>query len=147
MWEVDHKEGWVLKNWCFQTVVLEKTPEIPLDCKDIRQVNPKWNQPWIFIGKTYAEAPILWPPDWKNQLTGNDHNAGKYRTQKEKGVGQGQMMKWLDASLTQWAWIWANFGRWWRTGKPSVLQCMGLQRVGHETEQPQNILTLYFPFL
>ena len=74
----------MLKNWCFPTVVLEKTSEIPLDCKDIKQVNPKGNQPRIFIGRTDAEAPILWPPDVKNQLMRKDPDAGKYRTQEEK---------------------------------------------------------------
>ena len=63
MWELDHKEGWVPKNWCFPTVVLEKTLDSPLDCKEIKPVKPKGNQSWIFIGRTYAEAPILWPPD------------------------------------------------------------------------------------
>ena len=88
-------ESWTIKtaeNWCFPTVVLEETAEIPLDCKGIKQVNPKWNQPWIVIGRTDAEVPILWPPDAKNQLIGNECDAGKYRTQEEKG-GQGQMMK------------------------------------------------------
>ena len=68
MWELNHKEGWVLKNWCFQTVVLKKTLESPLDSKEIKPVNPKVNQPWIFTGRTNAEAPILWSPDTKNQL-------------------------------------------------------------------------------
>ena len=78
MWELDHKEGWVL-NWCFWTVVLEKTLESPLDRKEIKPVNPKGNQPWIFIGRTDAEAetPILWPPDVKSWLTGKDPAAGK----------------------------------------------------------------------
>ena len=77
MWELVHKEGWVSKNWCFQTVVLEKTLERSLDSKEIKWVNPKGNQPWIFIGRTNAEAeaPILWPPDVKRQFTGKD--AGK----------------------------------------------------------------------
>ena len=78
MWELDHKESWVLKNWCFWTVVLKKTLESPLDCK-IKPVNPKGNQSWIFIGRTDAEAetPILWPPDVKNWLIGKNTNAGK----------------------------------------------------------------------
>ena len=78
MWELDHKESWVLKNWCFWTVVLEKTPESPLNCK-IKPVNPKGNQSWIFIGRTDAEAetPILWPLDTKNWLIGKDPDAGK----------------------------------------------------------------------
>ena len=81
MWELDHKEGWVLKNWCFHTVVLEKKLESPLDSKEIKPVNPKGNQPWIVIGMTdaEAEAPIFWPPDVKSQLTGKDPDAGKDR--------------------------------------------------------------------
>ena len=79
MWELDHKEGWALKNWCFWAVVLEKTLESPLDCKEIQPVNPKGNQSWIFTGQTDAEAedPVLWPPDAKSRLTGKDLNAWK----------------------------------------------------------------------
>ena len=77
MWELDHKDGWALKNWCFWIVVLEMTPEILLDCKEIKPVNPKGNQPWIFIGRTDAEAPILWSPNVKSQLIGKGLNAGK----------------------------------------------------------------------
>ena len=77
MWELGHKEGWASKNWCFWTVVLEKTLESLLDSKEIKPVNPKGNQPWIFIGKIEAEAPILWPPDAKSQLIGRDSDAGK----------------------------------------------------------------------
>ena len=78
MWAC-HKAGWESKNWCFQTVMLEKTPESPLDCKEIKQVNPKRDQPWIFIGRTdaEAEAPILWLPDMQRQLTGKDPDARK----------------------------------------------------------------------
>ena len=83
MWELDHKEGWALKNWCFQNVVLEKTP---LDWKETKAVNPKGNQSWIFIGRTdaEAEAPILWPPDVKSQLTEKDPDAGKDRVGKRR---------------------------------------------------------------
>ena len=77
MWELDHKEGWELKNWCFRTVVLEKTLESPLDGKEIKPVSPKGNQPLIFIGRTDAEAPIFWPPDVKSQLIGKDPDGGK----------------------------------------------------------------------
>ena len=77
MWELDHKEGWKLKNWYFLVVVLEKTLESPLDSKEIKPVNPKGNQPWIFIGRTDAEAAVLWPPDVKSQLIGKDLDAGK----------------------------------------------------------------------
>ena len=79
MWEWDHKEGWAPKNWCFQTMVLEKTLESLLDSKEIKPVHPKGKQPWLFIGRADAEAetPILWPPDMKSQFTGKDPDAGK----------------------------------------------------------------------
>ena len=79
MWELDHKEGWALKNWCFWIVVLEKTLENPLDCKEIQPVNPKGNQSWIFIGRTDAEAEtlVLWSPDAKSWLIWKDPDAGK----------------------------------------------------------------------
>ena len=94
MWALDHKEGQMPKNWCFQTVVLEKTLESPLDCKEIKPVNPKGNQPWKLIGRTDAEAPILWPPDAKNWLIGKDPDAGKDWGQKEKGVTEDEMVGW-----------------------------------------------------
>ena len=96
MWELDHKEGWAPKNWCFQTVVLEKTVESPLDGKEIQPVHPKGNPPWIFIGRTdaEAEAPILWPPDVKNWLTGKDPDAGKDWRQEEKGTADDEMVGW-----------------------------------------------------
>ena len=95
MWELDHKEGWALKNWCFRIMVLEKTLESPLDCKEIKPVNPKGNQSWIFIGRTDAEAetPILWTPDTKSQLVGKDLDAGKDWRQKEKRVSEDQMVR------------------------------------------------------
>ena len=116
MWELDHKEGWALKNWCFWTVVLEKTLESPLDSKEIKPVNPKGNQPWIYIGRTDAEAPILWPPDAKNLLIGKDSDGGKDWRQKEKVVAEDQMVEWHHR-LNGHQWVWANSGRWWRTGK------------------------------
>ena len=95
MWELDHKAGWALKNWCFWTVVLEKTLVSPLDCKEIKPVNPKRNQPWIFIKRTDAEpeAPILWPLDVKRQLMGKDPDAGKDWRQKKKGEAEDEMVK------------------------------------------------------
>ena len=95
MWELDHKEGWTLKNLCFQTVVLEKTPESPLGSKEIRPVSPKGNWPWIFIGRTddEAEAPNLWPPDMK-RLIRKDLNAGKDWGQEEKGAMEDEMTVW-----------------------------------------------------
>ena len=88
MWVLDHKESWVPKNWCFWTVVLDKTLESPMNCKEIKPVNPKGNQSWIFIGRTdaEAEAPILRPPDVKNWLIGKDPDAGKDWRQEEKGM-------------------------------------------------------------
>ena len=95
-WELDHKKNWVPKNWCFQTVVLKKTPESPLDSKEIKSVNPKGNQHWIVIRRTDAEveAPILWPPDMKNQLIGNDLDAGKDWGQKETGLTEEETVGW-----------------------------------------------------
>ena len=96
MWELDHKVGWLLKNWCFQIVVLEKTLGSPLECKEIKPVNPKGNQLWIFIGRTDAEteAPILWPPDVKSWLIGKDLNEGKDWGQEEKGMTEDEMVRW-----------------------------------------------------
>ena len=97
IWELDHKKNWVLKNWCFWTVVLEKTLESPMDCKDIKPVNPKGNQSWIFIGRTDAEgeAPVLWPPDAKSRLIGKDPGAGKDWKQEEKGMTEDEMVGWM----------------------------------------------------
>ena len=96
MWELDHKEGWVLKNWCFWTVVLEKTLESPLDCKEIQPVHLKGNQSWIFIGRTDAEAEtsILCPPDAKNWLIGKDPDAGKDWRREKKGTTEDEMVGW-----------------------------------------------------
>ena len=93
MWELDHKESWALKNWCFRTVVLKKTLESPLDSKEIKPVNPKGNQPWIFIRRTDAEAPTFWPLDAQSQLIGKDPDAGKDWGQ-EKGVTEYEMIAW-----------------------------------------------------
>ena len=119
MWQLDYKKSWALKNWYFWTVVLEKTLESPLDCKEIKPVNPKGNQSWIFIGRTdaEAEAPILWPPDVKNWLI---WMLGKIEGRRRRGW---QRMRWhlTMASLILWTWVWANSGSWWWTGKPGVL--------------------------
>ena len=92
MWKLDHKEGWVPENWYFWSVVLEKTLESPLDCKEIKPVNSTENQSWIFIGKTDAEASMLWPPDAKSQLTGKDPDVGK-DWGHEKGAVEGKMVR------------------------------------------------------
>ena len=101
MWELDYKESWVLKNWCFWTVVLEKTLESPLDCKEIQPVHPQANQSWIFIGRTdvEAETPILWPPDVKNHLIWKDPDAGRDWGQEEKGTTDDEMAYGITNSM------------------------------------------------
>ena len=128
-----YEESWALKNWCFWTVVLEKTLESPVDCKEINAVHPKGTQSWIFIGRTDAEAetPILWLSDVKNWLTGKAPDAGKDWRQKEKGMDD----RGLDGSMaspTRCTWVWASSENWWWTGKPGMLQSMGLQRIRHD---------------
>ena len=122
-------ECWVLKNWCLRIVDLEKTLESPLDSKEIKPVNPKGNQYWIFMGRTdaEAEAPILWPPDAKSQLI----RKRPWCWERLKAGGEGDDRGWDGwmASPTQWTWVWANSGRRWRTGKPGLLQCMWLQSI------------------
>ena len=124
MWELDHKEGWVPKNWCFSTVVLEKILESPLDSKEIKPVNPKGNQHWIFTGRTDAKTGvrILWPPDEEPT-----HWKSPWFWERLRVVGKGHDREWdgLMASLIRWTWVWADPERWWRTGKPGMLQSMG----------------------
>ena len=131
MWQSDYKESWVPKNWGFWTVVLEKTLESPLDCKEIQPVHPKGKQSWVFTGRTdvEAETPVLWLPDAKSWLIGKDPDAGK-----DWGQGEGDDRGWDGwmASPTQWTWVWVNSGSWWWTGRPGMLQSVGLQRVGHD---------------
>ena len=121
MWELDHKEGWMLKNRCFWIVMLEKTLENPLDCKEIKPVNPKGNQFWIFIGRTtWCKEPTHWkrPWCWERLRAGGEGG--------NRGWGG-----WM-ASPTRWTWVWESSRCWWWTGKPGVLQYMGLQRLGHD---------------
>ena len=124
MWESDYKESWALKNWCFWTVVLEKTLERPLDCKEIQPVHLKGNQSWLFIGRTDAEAetPILWLPDARNWLIEKRQSCWE-RLMAGEGDDRG-WDGWIP-SLTQWTWVWVNSGRWQWTGRPVVLQSMG----------------------
>ena len=128
IWELDYKGTWGPKNWGFWTVVLEKTLESPLDCKEIQLVNPKGNQSWIFIGRT--DAPILWPT-WFKEPT---HWKRLWYEIRLKAGGEGDD-RWWDgwmASPTRWTWVWANSRCWWWTGKPGLLQSIGSQRVRHD---------------
>ena len=144
MWGLDYKESWAPKNWCFLTVVLEKTLESPLDCKEIQPVHSKGSQSWIFIGRTDAKAEslILWPPDAKNWLIGNDPDAGKDWRQEEKGTTEDEMVgwhHWLDRHDFEQA-LGVGDGQ----GRPGVLQSMGLQRVAHDWVTELNWTELNF---
>ena len=132
MWELDCEEGWALKNWCLWTVVLEKTLESPLDCKEIQPIHSEGDQPWDFFGRNdaKAETPVVWPPHAKTWLIGKDSNAGRDWGQEEKGTTEDEMAgwhHWLDGCESQW-----TLGSWWWTGRPGVLQFMGSQRVRHD---------------
>ena len=94
MWELDHKEGWALKNWRFSTVMLQKTLEIQLDSKEIKSVNPEGNKFWVFVGRTDAEAPVLWPPDVNSRLLRKDPDAGKDWQQEEEVATEDEMAGW-----------------------------------------------------
>ena len=130
MWELDYKESWVQKNWCFWTVVLEKTLESPLDCKEIQPGHPKGDQSWVFIGRTdaKAETPIFWPPHGKSWLIGKDPNARRDWGPEEKGTTEDEMAWWHHLLYRH---VWVDSGRWWWTGRPGVLWFMGSQRVRH----------------
>ena len=123
--------GLAPKNWCFWTVVLEKTLESPLDCKEIQPVHSKGDQSWVFIGRTDAKAgtPILWPPHMKSWLIGKD-----WCWEVLGAGGEGDNRGWDGwmASPTRWTWVWVNSGSWWWTGRPGVLRFAGSQRVGHD---------------
>ena len=120
MWELDCEESWVLKNWCFWTVVLEKTLEGPLDSKEIQPVHPKGDQSWVFIGRTDAEAesPVLWPPDVKSGLIGKTLMLGGIGGRRRRGR---QRMRWLMASPAWWAWVWVDSGSGWWTGRRAAI--------------------------
>ena len=132
MWELYYKECWLPKNGYFWIVVLEKTLEIPLDCKEFQSTHPKGNQSWLFAGRTDNEAEILilWPPDVKKWLIEKDPDAGKDWRQEEKGRIEDEIVgwhQWLDGHEFEQA-----LEGWWWTGKPSILISMGSQRVGHD---------------
>ena len=132
MWELDYKESWALKNWCFSSVVLEKTLETPLDCKEIQPVHSEGDQPWDFFGgnDAKAETPLLWPPHVKSWLVRKDSDAGR-----DWGAGGERDNRGWDgwmASPTQWTWVCVTSGSWWWTRRPGLLRFMGSQRAGHD---------------
>ena len=130
MQELDCEESWAWKNWCFWTVVLEKSLESPLDFKEIQRVHSKGDQSWVFIGKTDAEAEtLILLATSRDELT----HWKRLWCWEGLGAGEGDDRGWdgLMASPTQWTWVWARFESWWWTEKPGVMQSMGLQRVGH----------------
>ena len=133
MWELDYNESWALKNWCFWTLVLEKTLESPLDCQGIKPVNPKGNQSWIFIGRTDAEAEalVLWPPDDSLELI---HKERPWCWEILKAEGEGDDRGWDGwmASPTWATWVWTSSRSWWWTRKPGVFRSMGSQRFRHD---------------
>ena len=129
-------ENWNIKKAEHQRIdvfelVLEKTLESPLDCKEIQPIHPKGDQSWVFTGRTdiEAETPILWPPDAKNWLIWKDPDAGKDWGQEEKGRTEHEMAGWPP---TRWTWDWVDSGSWWWTGRPGVLQFMGSWRIRHD---------------
>ena len=127
IWELDYKESWAQKNWCFWTVVVEKMLKSPLDCKEIQPVHPKRNQSWIFIGRTdvEAETPIPWPPDARKWLIWKDPDAGKTESRRRRGW-QRMMRCWM-ALPTRWTWVWVKSRSWQLTGWSGVLQSVGPQ--------------------
>ena len=131
MWELDYKESWTPKSWCFWTVVLEKTLESPLDCKEILPVHPKGDQPWVFIGWLMLKLKLQYVGHlmWRTDSLEKTLMLGKI----EGGRGRGHRGwdGWM-ASPTQWTWVWEDSGSWWWTGRPGVLRFMGLPRVGHD---------------
>ena len=130
LWEFDCEESWVSKNWWFWSVMLEKTLESPLDCKEIQPVHPKGDQTWVFIGKTDVEAETPTLATWCEDLT----HLKRPWCWEGLGVGiEGDNRGWDGwmASRTQWPWVWVNSGRWWWTGRPGMQWFMGSQRIRH----------------
>ena len=149
MWELDYKESWALKNWCFWTVVLEKTLESPLDCKEIQPVYPKGDQSWVFIGRTdvESETPILWPPMRRVNSFEKTLMLGRIEGRRRRGW-QRMRCGWMT---TQCPWVWVGSRSLWWAERPNVLKFMGSQRVGHDwatalnwTEAMQRFITDFF---
>ena len=131
MWELDCEETWALKNWCFWTVVLEKTLESPLDCKEIRPVHSKGDQSWVFFGKNDAKAETQYCGHLMQRV---DPLEKLWCWERLGAGGEGDDRGWDGwmASPTRWMRVWVNSGSWWWTGRPGVLRFMGSQRVGHD---------------
>jgi len=133
MWELDYNESWALKNWCFWTVVLEKTLESPLDCKEIHSVHSKGDQSWVFIGRTDAEAETIILNTLATSCKEQTHWKRLWCWERLTAGGEGDNRGWNGWMTlpTQWAWDWVNSGSCWWTGRLGMLQFMGSQRVGH----------------
>ena len=144
MWNLDHKESWTWKNWCFWTVVLEKTLESPLDCKEIQLVHPKGDQSWVFIGRTNVEAETQ---QYFGHLMWRADSLEKPWCWERLGAGgEGDDRGWDSwmVSLTQWTWVWVNSRSWWWTGRPGVLWFMRSQRVRQDwaTELTDSVICI-----
>ena len=131
MGELDYKESWALKNWCFWTVVLEKTLESPLDCKEIQLVHPKGDQSWMFIGRMMLKLNSNTLATWCKELT---HWKRSCCWKRLKAGGEGDDRGWnvWMASSTQWTWVWVDSRSWWWRGRPGMMRFMGSQKVGHD---------------
>ena len=140
MWELDCEESWALKNWCFWTVVLEKTLERPLDCKEIQPVHSEGDQSWVFIGRTDVEAEtgILWPTDAR---AASFEKTWCWERLRAGGEGDDRGRDGCMASPTQWTWVWVDSRSWWWTGRTGVLWFMGFQRVRHNWATELNWIT------
>ena len=143
MWELDYKESWTLKNWCFWTMVLEKTLESPLDCKEIQPVHPRGDQFWMFFGRTDIEAETLnILATWCEELT---HLKRPWCWERLRAGGEGDDRGWNGsmASPTQCTWAWVNSEKWWSTRQPGMLQYMRLQIAGHDLVPEQQVISVF----
>ena len=146
MWELDYKESWTPKNWCFWTVVLEKTLESPLDCKETESVNPKGISPEYSLEGLLLKLKLQYFDHLMQRADSFEKTLmlGKIEGERRRGW---QRMRWLDASPTQWAWVWVNSGSWWWTGRPGVLPSMGSQGVGHDWATELNWTNMFINLL
>ena len=146
MWELDYIESWAPKNWCFWTVVLEKTLESPLDCKEIQPVHPKGDQSWVFIGRTDVEAEIQYFGHliWRADSSEKTLMLGKIEGRRWRGRPR---MRWLDGITDRWTWVWVDSGNSWWTRRPGVLQFMESQIAGHDWATELNWMTTFFHWI